>query len=139
MKNITLTAILFLLLPFFAQAQLGHSRADIVKSKGNNYESLFTNSGQPYISYKSTLHTDASGNYTNYTCFYFDKKDTCTMVLIIEPLTEINAWVIYLNKKYVNTGELTWKDYASNSTVVIKRQQMGAFGDAIALTFEYDN
>ena len=139
MKKILYATILFLLFPIFATAQLGHTRADIIKSRNANFESLVTKSGQPYISYETTMTTEASGSYTNYSSFYFDKDGYCSMVLIIEPLSEINAWVIFLNKKYVKTGELSWKDYATNSTVVIKRQEMKTYGEAVTVTFEYDN
>ena len=33
------------------------------------------------------------------------------------PITTANSWVKILNKKFVSTGELTWKDYTSGEIV----------------------
>jgi len=134
MKKIIFISLL--LFPFFVNAQLGSTKSETITKNGYNYTTGTANDGTPYITYKKEQHTDASGYYTQYTVFYF-VKGICTQVCIFEPATEINAWVVYFNNRYVKTGDLTWKDY--NNDVVLTAEISESDGyRRVVVTSQYD-
>ncbi|GCD78683.1 hypothetical protein JCM31826_21650 [Thermaurantimonas aggregans] len=63
------------------------------------------------------MRTKASGVYKQFKIFGFKRianDDVCFLVLILEPLSEINNNIKMLDSKFVKIGELKWKDYATN-------------------------
>lgn len=118
MRNILgLLLILFLSLQTL-KAQIGQSRNDIIKEYGYNYTTGTTDDGHEYIEYKKDVNTNASGNYTEYNVYYFEKTDDgrefCYFRRRIEPSSETNIDVAYLKSKFVEIGTMRWKDYENN-------------------------
>lgn len=108
--------LVFALLP--GHAQIGQNRQAIIAEYGDQYESGETDDGTPYISYEKSFTTEQSGTYTQIKALYFleadDGSNICYKWILIEPSSETNAWVKYLNKEMVKIGYLKWKDYETN-------------------------
>ena len=96
-------------------AQLGHSKHEIIQTNGYSYQAgqtTDTEVPQNYIYYTYNYTSDASGNYTSAKAYYFNSNNYCSMVKILEPASETNNWVVYLNNRYVREGSLRWVDYS---------------------------
>jgi len=118
MKNlITITLILFSLIKL--SAQVGSTKEEIIEEYGTKYITEKTDDNTPYIFYVDEFKTKVSGKYMRYTYFYFtetkNKELKCFLRKIIEPFTELNAFVEnFNNKAYVKISELKWKNYENN-------------------------
>ena len=96
-------------------AQLGYSKHEIIQANGYSYQTGQTadsETPQNYIYYTYNYTSAASGNYTSAKAYYFNSNNYCSMVTILEPASETNNWVVYLNKHYVREGSLRWVDYS---------------------------
>lgn len=95
--------------------QIGHSRSEIIKEKGYDYESGTTDDGTKYISYEEDVTTEQSGTYTQLKVIYFittdDGTETCVGYRILEPSSETNTNVALLKKSFVEIDYMKWKDY----------------------------
>jgi len=116
-KIITLTLIFLSLIG--VNAQVGSTKAEIIKKYGANFEEGNTDGDTPYIVYKEEFETEASGKYTRKSAFFFtenkSKELICFTRKTIEPSSEINNFVKYYNSLgFVKINELKWKDYENN-------------------------
>ena len=117
-KIITIALIFFNLITL--NAQVGSTKAEIIKEFGTTFEEDKTTDDEtPYIVYEKEFETNASGKYIRKSAFYFtenkSKELICFLRKIIEPTSEINAFVKYYNGKgYVKINELKWKNYENN-------------------------
>jgi len=110
--------ILFLLISFNLNAQIGATKEEIIEKQGANYVEDVSDYGVDFMLYESQYKSDESGIFTRSTVMYLKKKNGvqfCYEYLIMEPSSETNAWVNFYNKKnYVKLKELKWKDYKTN-------------------------
>ena len=124
MKN-----LIFLLLPllvtFTSTAQLAQTRAEIIEKYGYDYKTGTTDGdATPFIYYEKMFTTDASGTYKQTEAMYFftttEGVKLCYLWRLIEPDTETNNNVIYLNSKYVKRKTMEWKDYRTGAVYSMK-------------------
>jgi len=99
-------------------AQIGRSKAEIIRQHGQNYEFGRLDDGTPYIYYDRQETTEQSGTYVSTKAYYFfeadDGRQLCYKTVLLEPASETNAWVKTLNEDLVKIGYLEWKDYETN-------------------------
>lgn len=119
--NLKSTILLLLLFTsaYYANAQIGMEKDDILKEYGYDYESGTTDDGTKYIVYKKDYETNASGKYEQHKAIYFvnleNGKEICNMWKILEPSSETNTNVSYFKKKgYVEVDYMQWKDYENS-------------------------
>ena len=133
MKPIYL-CLLFLILSvnLFAQG-LGRSKSDIINAYGNNYE---LGNKTPTIMYKKIIERSDNSSYESVKIYWFDKNDICKIVMIFEPIREINAWIKTFNKEYVKVEEFTWKDYSTEIEYTLETKYVGDI-NTVVVTMKY--
>src|SRR5258708_37989933 len=115
MKTIvTFAFILFLGLEVI-NAQVGYTRNEIISKFGNTYyKTGISTIGEPYIIYKVQDTSATNGIYNKTMGFYFKKYEDgteyCNEQFIMEPMSEINKWVQYLNTKFEKISKNEYKD-----------------------------
>lgn len=113
----TVALLIALLLSTANYAQLLKTKREIIREYGTDFTSGVAKEGYTYLIYESLMKTKASGWYKQFKLFGFkniDYEDVCFMVMLLEPLSEINNNIKMLDSKYVKIGELKWKDYAND-------------------------
>lgn len=137
--KLKLLGLVFLLLGFgSANAQLGRKNTDIIKEHGHGYTVGVKNNGVKYISYEKEMRTKTSGKYIRKKTYYLKKSNEgaqiCFSWTIFEPVTEKNAWIVFLDNNYSKTKHGQWKDYKSN--IVFNIYVAGKY---CIITSEFDN
>ncbi len=120
--KILLVAVLTFLCAYGAVGQIGLTRTEIKANSDCEFEEGVPDEGDLPFMYCIKKHLNADGDtYSAGYCYYFDKETRqCVGRKVLEPLSEINAWVKMCNKEYVSIGKMRWHDYATNITVSIK-------------------
>lgn len=132
----TLVLLFALLLSTANHAQLLKTKREIIREYGTDFISRVTDEGYSYFAYESYMKTKASGVYKQIKLFGFIRianEDVCFIVMVIEPLSEINNNIKMLNNKFVKIGEMKWKDYATNYVYSIEIKE-----DLCVLTIGFD-
>lgn len=100
------------------KAQLFQTREDIINEFGPEYGTGVTDEGNNYIFYHKKVRTDASGIYIQTQAIYFvkhaDGTEVCYKWKIFEPSSETNSNVAQCKSKFVEIGDMRWKDYENS-------------------------
>lgn len=123
-NEIAMKKILFVLallgIASLSSAQIGLTLKQVKDKYGINYTDGFTNDiadRMYYISYEEQMNTIQTGSYTRTKAMYFADNapdKICIFWVIIEPASEANPTVNYLNKHMVRVKDMLWKDYETN-------------------------
>ncbi len=113
----------------YLNAQIYSSQEDIIEDFGEDYKRDTTDSGTEYLIFHDEQETDASGEYQRILVCYFipleeKNKKICYKVDYIEPVSEINNWIKYLNGKYVPEDKMEWIDYENNVLYSVQKDKM---------------
>ena len=114
----------------YVHAQIYSTQDAIIKEYGNDFARDTTDSGNEYLIFQDRQETDASGEYDRIRVMYFyyiEDKDmkVCYQVDYIEPVSEINSWIKYFNKKFVKSDKMEWKDYEDNISFTVEKKNLG--------------
>ncbi|KAF5040473.1 hypothetical protein DSECCO2_533100 [anaerobic digester metagenome] len=113
MKHLFFTVLVLCSLTVFAQ--LGFTKAEIIRAYGNDYAFSVLDNGEPYMVYKKQAYSASSGVYTQVMGLYFvtpsSGEPVCYLWKIFLPDTETNANIIYYNNTFPVIGNTRWKDY----------------------------
>lgn len=116
--QIFILGLILLLSSQNSEAQLSYTRSEIIKEKGNDYESGATDDGRKSIMYNEHFNSEKSGNFTRFSFFFFktlaNGKEICNLIRIIDPSSETNSNVGYFKKNLIEIDYMKWKDYESN-------------------------
>jgi hypothetical protein len=115
MKIALLTLVICALMFSELIAQLGSTKTEIAQNHGWNFESGVTTDEFKvnYIYYDKQMQSNSGGNYQSRYVFYFNEKGYCNQQKIMEPISEINAWIKYFNSDMVRIDKMKWKDYST--------------------------
>lgn len=113
MKN-TITLFVLIFITTNVSSQIGSTKSKIIKDQKNSSLEI-TDNGIEYISYKTEYE-----NYSQLTVCYLTKKEDseeqlCFKVLFMEPSSETNNWVKWMNdENFVKLDGMMWKDYENS-------------------------
>lgn len=97
-------------------AQLGWTQKEVKEEYGTADESSYTDDGENwYLRYDTEVYSEESGYYKQVKVCYFLKNSyeaTCVYWCLFVPRAEVNTSIKLFNEKFVNIGDMKWKDYS---------------------------
>ena len=135
MKSLSLTLFLWAFVFTAVYAQFGKTKTEIAGTHGWSYESGVTTDEEKlsYIYYDKTLENNSGKTYFSRSVYYFNKEGYCNMKKIMEPVSEINAWVKTFNKDIVRVDKMKWKDYSTGIVFFVEQKE-----DIVIITSFYE-
>lgn len=122
MKTAVLTLLFWAFVFTLLNAQLGKTKTEIAGIHGWNFETGVTNDEYKvnYIYYDRTFENNNGQKYESRWVYYFNENGYCNQKKVLEPVSEINAWIKSFNSDYVRIDKMKWKDYSTGVVFTVE-------------------